>query len=153
MKLLTKRLGEIIYKSSQVIRFPLGLPGFRCINQFIIVPIDEDVPFSYLQSIDDGDISFIITDPFYFFPDYEISLSEELIQDLQIFNEQDVRIYTIVSSDKTISQATTNLLAPIVINVHKNVAKQYVMAHSSYSTKHRLFSQAAPGGKSDANTK
>ncbi|HEY0829362.1 MAG TPA: flagellar assembly protein FliW [Bacilli bacterium] len=143
MKLNTLRFGEIETEDEDIIRFPNGIPGFEKLTQFIMIKTDEDLPFSYMQSVDDGDISFIATNPFDFYPNYEFQLSEEVKQELRIQNEEDVMIWSIVSIKEEIVKATLNLLAPVVLNVREGLGKQVILSGTSYQTKHNLISEAA----------
>src|SRR5690348_2136190 len=119
MKMNTLRFGEIEVDPKDVIRFPSGLPGFETLSGFIIIKPDEELPFSFLQSIDDGDIAFIAMNPFISYPEYEFQLPKAVEQELKIESENDVMIWSIVSIHEEISRASLNLLAPVVINIKK----------------------------------
>ncbi|MEG2054296.1 MAG: RsmD family RNA methyltransferase, partial [Oscillospiraceae bacterium] len=53
------------------------------LKNFILVDLEEYEPFKLLQSLDDDEMSLIVTSPYEFFDDYEIKLSEETIENLK----------------------------------------------------------------------
>lgn len=137
-ELETSIFGKIVIEEDQIIRFSNGLPGFDDYRSFILIPLEEDVPFSYLQSLDNSELSFLVTSPYYFYQNYEVVLSESLREELQIVSEDQVVIVSIVSIQNSLEDATINLLAPIIINLHTLLGKQIILHDSSYTTKHRL---------------
>jgi flagellar assembly factor FliW len=141
MKLDTTRFGEIELDAERIIRFPQGIPGFEKMRRFTIVSVAEHEPFTYLQSADDGELAFIIMDPFESFPQYDIQLPERAVTELDIQSPDDIIIRTIVSIGDNIETATTNLVAPIVINRTKRIGKQVVLTTTNYTTHYRLFSK------------
>ena len=141
MIISTLQLGDITVEEKDIIIFPQGLPGFEELKQYIIVQSGEEEPFAYLQSIDDKELSFVITNPFLFFSDYEFQLSEGVQDELEINNEQEVAVWTIVTVSTNIENITANLLAPVVVNVKKRVGRQIILHNSLYKTKHSLIEQ------------
>ena len=53
-----------------------------------------------------------------------------------------MEIYTIVTLSKEFKKSTSNLLAPVVINVKEKKGKQFVLNNSPYTTKHPLFKES-----------
>ena len=130
MLINTKYLGEIEIQESEVITFENGLPGFAEYRKFALLGLDADLPIASLQSIDETDISFIVAFPFAFNKEYAFDLSAQDKEELQIVNETDVLTYTIVTLRETFAESTLNLLAPVVINTNKKLAKQIVLNDS-----------------------
>ncbi|WP_438447384.1 flagellar assembly protein FliW [Gorillibacterium sp. sgz5001074] len=140
MKLQTAQLGEIEYQEDQVIVFDQGIPGFEDQKEYILLGPEELAPFSILQSVQDGNLSFIVTDPFLFYKNYEIELSEPVQEQLEFSEEKDVAIWSIITLTGSLEDATINLQAPLVIHSAKRVGKQIILHDSPYKTRHRLFS-------------
>ncbi|ULL19454.1 flagellar assembly protein FliW [Paenibacillus sp. H1-7] len=138
----TLQLGEIKVEEIDIITFPQGLPGFEELQQYVIVQSSEEEPFAFLQSISNKELSFVITNPFLFFSDYEFQLSEGVQEELGINNEQEVAVWTIVTVSTNVENITTNLLAPVVVNVKKRVGRQIILHNSPYKTKHSLIKQS-----------
>jgi flagellar assembly factor FliW len=139
MKLLTSRFGEVELETEKIITFPHGVPGFEDKKQYIILHPEMDSPFSYMQSTDDEELAFIVTNPFAFFPDYQFNLSEEMEQEIQLHNESDVMIFSIVSVSGISEEISINLLAPVVINAVEKLGKQIILDASDYQTKHTIL--------------
>lgn len=142
----TTRFGLIEYSPEDLIHFPAGLLGFPELKDYIVIPLEANPAFFWLQSVQDGQIAFLITDPFLFFPDYQIELSESLKKELGITRREQVVVYTIVTIPATgVKDMTTNLVGPLVINMKNRRGAQYVLGGNEYRTKHRLFSKEATG--------
>lgn len=152
MKIQTKHFGELDIDETKTIRFPEGIPGFENEREFIIINNeDEENPFQWLQSINNKELAFVIINPFYIFPDYDIIIPKSVQEKLEIEDEKDVSIYSIVVVPKDLKKMTVNLLGPIIINVRRRIGKQVILEDSSYSTKHYIFDEAL-GGNKHANT-
>ncbi|QHW32594.1 flagellar assembly protein FliW [Paenibacillus rhizovicinus] len=139
MKFETRRFGEIVIKEDQTYHFERGIPGFEHDRQFMFVTTEELEPFAHMQSLEDGELAFIVTDPFVFFPNYEFNLPESVMNELQISSEEHVSIRVIVSINGELEQATANLIAPIIMNTNKRLGKQVILTAASYSTRQRLY--------------
>lgn len=118
--------------------FPKGIPGFEELTQFIVVDIPGS-PFSQLQSIQEEQISLLITDPFIFYPNYEFDLQPSIIEELELGNNFLIR--NIVTTKNKITDSTINLLAPIILNLDNNQARQVILQSTEYLTRHQLWRQ------------
>ncbi|WP_418039498.1 MULTISPECIES: flagellar assembly protein FliW [Paenibacillus] len=119
-----------------VYHFPKGLPGFDEEDAFVIVPW-EDTPFSYLQSVKEPALAFLLVSPFLFVPNYSFELSEADKEELEI--QDQVSVYSIVTIQAEASKSTMNLLAPIVLNPETRLGKQVVLHQSNYETRHLIW--------------
>ncbi|MDQ0902944.1 flagellar assembly protein FliW [Paenibacillus sp. V4I7] len=131
--------GELEVVEADTMTFPGGIPGFEACTQFMLVQPADSLPFSYLQSIQQPELSFLVVDPFLFFKDYEISLPDSVQEELLIEQATDVQLYTVVTVSNGNSKITTNLLAPIVMNTKKCLAKQVILHDSNYQVKHEII--------------
>ncbi|WP_010278708.1 flagellar assembly protein FliW [Paenibacillus senegalensis] len=139
MKISTARFGELEIQEEQMIHFPQGLPGFEELRKFTWVNTGEEMPFSFLQSVEDGSVAFITVDPFLFYPEYSFELSGSIKEDLKIERENDVQIKAIVTIRGSLESATINLQAPIVVNPGLRVAKQVILHDTVYKSRHALI--------------
>jgi flagellar assembly factor FliW len=137
--------GKIEIEQDQIVQFTQGIPGFEDSHRFVLIPVGDDVPFSYLQCIDNEKLSFLVTEPFAFFPDYEFVISDNVKEELRIEAAKQVAVLTIVSVQGKLTDATVNLLAPIVINHQTSIGRQIILHDSAYMTKHRLVPASAKG--------
>lgn len=125
--------------------FKDGILGFEEYKDYHIeLNQEEENPFQRLQSKDTDALSFIIMDPFLIKKDYDFMLTESTIEKLEIEDVKDVLVFTIVTiPNEDIKSITTNLLAPIIINSKKNLAKQIVLTDTDYTTKHNIIESGA----------
>jgi flagellar assembly factor FliW len=138
LKLQTDRFGEIDINEEGIVIFENGLPGFEDLKQFVFIQENAEQPFAYMQSVEDGEVSFIIVNPFIFFPDYEFDITDADQAELQVESEEDVHMWVVMSVIDTLENATLNLLAPLIINFKARLGKQIILHNSSYHPKHFL---------------
>ncbi|GAA3412799.1 flagellar assembly protein FliW [Paenibacillus hodogayensis] len=141
MIIQTLRFGELDVQPENMISFEQGLPGFEQLRLFSILTPDPELPFSFMQSMEDGNVAFVIVNPFLFYPHYEFELPEEVQDSLKLERDQDVAVWAIVSLKEEMAASTLNLLAPVIINMKEGLGKQCILHGSGYTTKHPL---AAP---------
>jgi len=139
MKFISKVHGEMQYEENNIITFNKGIPGFNELKKFILLNLQEYEPFKLLQSLEDDEISLIVTSPYEFFRDYEIKLGEETIKNLKIESTEQVMILTTVTLNSDVKKITTNLQGPIVINTSINFGEQIVLDNSKYKVKSPLM--------------
>lgn len=130
MKIDTKLLGEVEIEEKDILTFEFGLPGFPEIKKFALLPLDTDLPIAVLQSIEETALGFIVAFPYAFKNDYAFDISEEDLIDLQIEKEEDILVYSIVTLKESFNDSTLNLLAPVILNINKNLGKQIVLQDS-----------------------
>lgn len=118
--------------------FKKGIPGFDSLREFTIKDLEGNEKFKILESRE-SEISFVTTNPFEIYSDYEVDLNDETIKELEIKRPEDVVILSIITLGRTLESSTMNLKAPLVINIKNNLGKQYIMQNSKYETKHSLI--------------
>lgn len=142
MQIHTSRFGLIKYSPQDLLHFPDGLLGFQDLTDYLLIPLEGNPAFSWLQSVQEGQIAFLITDPFLFFSDYQVELSETVKQELAITKREQVVLYVIVTIPASgVKDMTANLVGPLVINRENRQGVQYVLGGNQYHTKHRLFNR------------
>ncbi|MBB6632590.1 flagellar assembly protein FliW [Cohnella thailandensis] len=140
MKIVTTRFGELTVREDEVFLFSKGIPGFEERRQYFFVRPEEHAPFEYLQSAEEGELAFILVDPFLFFPNYSFELSDQALADLGDPSQDSLFIRVIVSIRGELKEATANLVAPVVLNSQDRLGQQVVLSSSSeYEVRHRLF--------------
>ena len=118
--------------------FKKGIPGFDSLREFTIKDLEGNEKFKILESRE-SEISFVTTNPFEIYSDYEVDLNDETIKELEVKRPEDVVILSIITLGRTLESSTMNLKAPLVINIKNNLGKQYIMQNSKYETKHPLI--------------
>ena len=138
------RFGEIEVSEQSILDFPHGIPGFVDEKVFAFVPYQLESPFAFLQSVNEPDLTFMIVEPFSFFPDYDFELENEIVKELEISDENPPQIFNIVKVVEKLEDMTANLLAPILVNWQSRKAIQHVLEKTSYQVRHRVFPNGLP---------
>jgi len=139
--------GELEIEARDTITLVQGMPGFESFTRYGIIKIDEEGPFRIMQCLEEAGVSFVLTNPFHFFPDYDIQLPETVQEELEIRSPKDVEVWTIVSIQNQVGDATVNLMAPLILNRNKQTGKQVILNDSGYHVRQRLLpEQSANSG-------
>lgn len=128
--------GILEVNEEQLYHFSKGIPGFDDETDFALLSMD-DSSFWYLQSVKEKSLSFLLGDPFLFYPTYEFELPNDEVEELEI--ESNMLIRCIITLKDQVEQSTINLLGPIVFNPDTKMGKQIILHRSSYLTKHNLL--------------
>jgi flagellar assembly factor FliW len=142
MLIHTVNFGNLEIPEEKVLTFKEGLPGFPQIHRFVILEREEIKPFQYLQALDDPPISLFLINPFLVDPSYEFRLSDADMEDVCSKNSAELAVYAVATIPADPSQATLNLMAPIVVNDKARCGKQVILHESKYAVKHPLLSNA-----------
>jgi flagellar assembly factor FliW len=128
-----------------LIEMAAGLPGFPDARRFLLVEWAPDTsPFALLKSLDHDALEFLVVPPVAMFPDYAPELDDLEASSLGLTCAEDALVLVIVTVGDRPEDATANLLAPIVVNVHTLAAGQIVLQGSSVEDLRRpLFADAA----------
>ncbi|KMT21689.1 flagellar assembly protein FliW [Clostridium cylindrosporum] len=132
MNISTKFFGEIEIDKNSILSFESGIPGFEEYKQYAIIDV-EDRKFKCLQSIDEKDVCLIIISPWDYFESYEFNISDSEVNELGIIESNQALVFNIVTVRE--NNVTANLIAPIVINILNNKARQIVLCNSNYSVR------------------
>ena len=141
MKVETSRFGTIDISEKEIVRFPEGLYGFEKESEFTLLPFNPNVesPMEWMQSLKSDHLAFVVTDPYLYLPDYKLKLSEEDKKRVELEEDDLFLTRAIVTIPENYSEMTVNLIAPLVINKEKGVAKQFVLTNMDYDTRHYLL--------------
>ncbi|OQX20606.1 MAG: flagellar assembly protein FliW [Desulfobulbaceae bacterium A2] len=131
MQTINSRFGEIEYSRDNVVVFPKGLIGFEQLHNFIVMPKTKEGPLFWIQSTEDQEIAFILTDPSSFFPDYDIVPDEEERNLLGIEAGGEYHILSVVTVTPE-QKITLNLVAPVLYSPSSNRALQVLLENSPY---------------------
>ncbi len=147
MEIETLRFGKIAVQEDKVITFPRGILGFAKNKQYLLFPHSEDSPFFWLQSVENGDLAFVVMNPQLVKADYSIDVDENVMNELDAKQEADLEVVCIVTIPRNDpKRMTINLLGPIIINAKSRSAMQVICDKQSYSHRHPVVSaqQAQP---------
>lgn len=154
MKVSTTRFGEMEIDSEKIITFPKGIPGFEYLRSFFILPVAGTEDIHWLQAVEAPEVALMVIDPFQFFKDYACEIPENDIKELELTSPNETLVLTTITVPRdNPARTTANLVAPIVINIRLNRAKQVILSGSPYQTKHLLFQAANKNDSINANKK
>jgi flagellar assembly factor FliW len=109
----SSRFGTLEIPQDSVIEFPQGLIGLGG-SRYAIVPSGNDGAFSWLHSIDDPSLALPVANPWHFFADYAVELSDEESTGITA-DPSDVEVYVTVRAGSQLSDFYANLRAPILV--------------------------------------
>jgi flagellar assembly factor FliW len=98
---------------------PFGMLGFPDKQRFVILQHKENSPFFWYQSVDDPALAFVITNPFFFLPDYKVNIEDVLMKMSWDKNSDNdvLELYVVVNIPKgSPEKMTANLIGPILVN-------------------------------------
>jgi len=129
VKINTTRFGEIDIEENKIINFPLGIPGFANLKRYIL--LDYKDPIKWLHAVDDPDVAFIVAEPFSLFPDYSLTVEDDIEQFLEIKDAAEAVVLVILNVAD--NRLNANLKAPIIVNISKLKAAQIILEDERYS--------------------
>jgi flagellar assembly factor FliW len=134
----TSRFGTLTVDEQEVLSFPEGMIGFPGLTRFIMFRHKEGSPFLWLQSLEEGDLAFVLMDPLLLIPDYVLNIPPEDRTLLAIeASGNGVQAWAVVTIGRQEPpEITANLLAPLVVNPGARLGKQIVLLDSPYAIRH-----------------
>ncbi|MDC7690141.1 flagellar assembly protein FliW [Vogesella indigofera] len=126
-------LGQVEVDENTIITFEAGLPAFENCTRFkLFHEADSDNPSVFwMQSLDNPDVLFSVTDPQKLGIRYEIELSQDEVAALALSSQEDaailLTIYRELPSDEAnpaLSQLRANVRNPLIINLATQKALQ-----------------------------
>jgi flagellar assembly factor FliW len=140
LRLETKGAGTVEVSEEAVITMPKGMVGFPAHKRFILLPHREDSPFSWLQSVEEPGLAWVVINPQLLLPDYRVRVCEAELEGIAPIRPQDLKVFAVVNIPPGAAErATVNLAGPVVINSGSRLAKQVVLKQGTYSPCHPLF--------------
>jgi len=107
------RFGTLEIPAEEIIEFPTGLIGLGG-SRYTLVAAGADSAFSWLHSIDDPSLALPVANPWHFFADYAVELSDEESTGITA-DPSDVEVYVTVRAGSQLSDFYANLRAPILV--------------------------------------
>lgn len=140
MKISTVRFGEVEVDEKHIFKMELPIIGFNELKNFVILDLNKDSFFKWLQSVEDPSLAFPVVSVFSMNVDYSIDLPDNVVEILKITNVESLLVLNIASIPQDNPQGTTiNLLAPIVFNLDSMLAGQIILSGSGYDISFPLF--------------
>jgi len=121
--------------------FKKGILGFDYCKNFELIDIEENDAFKLLKSKEEQDFQMVVISPFDIEENYEVHIPESVEEELQIESDKDVTILTTVTVNSDPKKTTTNLRAPIIVNLKNNNAAQIILSNEKYKIKHPIMKE------------
>lgn len=143
MLIKTKHFGEVEIDEANILSFEEGVFGFEEEKSFILLYDGEGEasPFCWLQAIGDEKICLPLINPVSYFPNYDPEIAGGLVARIGELKEEDLELFTVVVVPENIKKMTTNLMAPILVNVKTKKGIQVIVQDEEYQIRHNLYDQ------------
>jgi flagellar assembly factor FliW len=126
----------------RIVQLGGSILGFENLNQFSISLVETNSLYAYLQSMEEDNTGFLVISPFSFFTDYAIEIEEKDKKLIDAQSQEEVVVLTFVTLRDPFQTSTTNLLAPLILNVRNGIGRQIVLPpKSNFTTKEPLFKE------------
>jgi flagellar assembly factor FliW len=122
---------EMLLNIKQV-SFPQGLVGISEWKNFSLHQTTDMVPIALLISSDEKRVSFIVSNPASWFPNYRFDLSDADMEEIKATSIDDLIILSIINIESDPFKVTANMAAPIVINPESKLGLQVLLHDSPY---------------------
>lgn len=130
---------NLVYSEDDILKFPLGVPGFEQCKKYVLVSLPEYAPFEWLVCVSGTRLRFAVINPLLFNSEYSPDIKKVQLEDLEIKKAEDILMYVIVTIHENPLQSTANLTGPIIINRSKRLGKQIIVDDDRYSTQEPLL--------------
>jgi flagellar assembly factor FliW len=107
----SSRFGTVEIAADAVIEFPSGLIGLGG-SRYALVSADTDGAFHWLHSLEDASLALPVTNPWLFFDEYAVELSDD---DTERVGSQNPDVWVTVRAGSSPSDFSANLRAPILV--------------------------------------
>jgi flagellar assembly factor FliW len=138
------KLGEREVARDSVLYFPHGLIGLDDKREFVLITVRDNSPFLLLQCVTDPGLGLLVTDPFPFYPEYNVKLEQPEKKILRVENMRQIAVLVTVTIPRNRPEETTlNLSGPIILNTKARIGLQAPQVDSKMPTHYRLVSTTA----------
>ncbi len=141
MIVTSTRFGSLDIPDERAIDFGPGILGFPDSQRYVLVEIEDDEDYFWIQSVEVDDVAFLCIRPWDFFPDYELDVSDDVQEQIELHDPVDSEVFLLLTThheDDELVDITANLLGPIILNSSNRKARQVVLNNSEYTTREPL---------------
>jgi len=108
------RFGSLEIPAEAVVEFPHGLIGLGG-SRYALLARSEESTFLWLHSLEDPALAIPLTNPWRFFPSYEVELSDDEAERIGVSESDETTVYVTVRAAESLEDFSANLRAPILI--------------------------------------
>jgi flagellar assembly factor FliW len=140
LKIITERFGEMDFPADSIITILGGIIGFPELTKYVLIQRPHDVPFYWLQCIDDPTLALVLLNPVLFKPDYQPQMPKGLVEELSA-GENEISLFAIITIPSGQPQKmTANLLGPLAVCPTSRKAKQVILDDRLYTHRQPIIS-------------
>ena len=134
------KFGTVQFGENQVITFKQGILGFCDYHRYILLSRPETAPLSVLHCVDHPELAFLVADPSNLMNGFNLARLNSAIQELKARSPDDLQVFvTFTIPPGRPTEATANLVSPIIINPRTQLGKQVVLENNNYSLRQRIL--------------
>lgn len=137
IKVSTTRFGELEVPAVSVIEVVGGIIGFPQFSRYVL--LEYNPPFSWLQSIENPSLAFVVVNAAEFGDSYSFALPVG-DRDIDLGETDEVAIVNLVSVRPDPTLTTVNLKAPVVVNLKNRRGRQLILDDNRFPTRLPLWS-------------
>ena len=116
IEIRTTRYGEmetVEISEDTILTFPEGVPGFERHRRFALIQDPKLAPFSWLQSLHDPLVGFLVIAPGLLVHDYEFDIADPDVELLGLDDASEASVLSILVVPEDVRAMTANLQAPL----------------------------------------
>lgn len=141
MDMMTTRFGKVAIDAEEILLFPHGLMGFEDCQHWVVLADAVNPTVGWLQSITRSSLAMPVISPRRFVPQYQLRVTRGELAALQLGATDRTYVLSLVSEHE--GALTTNLKAPVVINLARRLGKQ-VVTSDEQSLRYELARKTIP---------
>ena len=134
------RFGALDIPDEAVIEFPNGLIGLGG-ARYTLIAREESAPFLWLHSVDDPSLAVPVTNPWHFFADFEVEISDSEAARIGVEDPAEAEVLVTVRAGESLDDFRANLRAPILIA--RGRGHQVINEADGTSVRAPLFAEVA----------
>ena len=124
-KIIETRLGPQKVSNDKLVIFPRGIIGFEHEREFALLQMRGELPFLMLQSTVTPSVGLLVTDPYTFYPEYQIEVGDPEQNILKVQKREQLSVLVTVYIPPNQPEKTSmNLTGPILINHELKIGLQ-----------------------------
>jgi flagellar assembly factor FliW len=123
-RIKTLQFGEINVEPDHVFVFDNGMLGFENLREFVLISEEETLPFKWLISMEEPEIGFPLLSPWHI--DISYNPGKEFDLERQV-------IFVVVTLEDEKGLMTSNMKAPLVLNIEQQTGQQVILPTDKYS--------------------
>jgi flagellar assembly factor FliW len=141
-RIVSERFGEMVISPESVLTVLGGIIGFPDYLRYVLIQRPTDVPFYWLQCLDDPTLALVLVNPVLFKNDYNPELPAGLAGELGAKNlgPEEISLFAIVTIPRGRPQdMTANLLGPLAVCPRTRKARQLVLDDRLHNHRHPII--------------